>query len=68
MRAIPGARNGRARPGATDGARRASPLWSFQIACCNTYWIDEADLLEAIAKDDVKAALVARHERVLADM
>ena len=34
----------------------------------NTYWIDEADLLETIAKDDVKAALVARHERVLADM
>ena len=29
----------------------------------NTYWIDEADLLETIAKDDVKAALVARHDR-----
>ena len=34
----------------------------------NTYWIDEADLVATIAKEDVKAALVKRHERVLADM
>ena len=31
----------------------------------NTFWVEKAILLDTIARDDVKAALVARHERVL---
>ena len=34
----------------------------------NTYWVNEVDLLETIAKADVEAALVARHEHVLGNL
>lgn len=33
----------------------------------NTYWMDAVDL-ETIAKEDLKAALVARHERVIQEL
>ena len=31
----------------------------------NTFWVEEADLLETIQVNDVREALVARHEAVL---
>ena len=34
----------------------------------NTYWINAVDLEETIAKGDIKAALVARHRRVLDEL
>ena len=34
----------------------------------NTYWVNEVDLLESIAKNDVKDALRLRHERVMNDL
>ena len=34
----------------------------------NTYWMDAVDLLATIAKTDVKAALVARHARVIEEL
>ena len=34
----------------------------------NTYWVNEVDLLETIAKEDVEAALVERHEHVLGNL
>ena len=34
----------------------------------NTYWVNEVDLLDTIAKSDVKAALVARHNHVMRNL
>ena len=34
----------------------------------NTFWVNEMDLLETIAKEDVKDALRLRHERVMNDL
>ena len=34
----------------------------------NTFWVNEVDLLETIAKEDIRKALIARHERVLEDL
>ena len=34
----------------------------------NTYWVDETDLVESIAIEDIKAALVTRHEHVLSGL
>ena len=34
----------------------------------NTYWVNEVDLLDTIAKNDVKDALRVRHERVMNDL
>ena len=34
----------------------------------NTYWVNEVDLIETIAKEDIKAALVTRHEHVLSGL
>ena len=34
----------------------------------NTFWVSQVDLLETIAKADIKAALVARHEKILQDL
>ena len=34
----------------------------------NTYWVGKTDLLETIAVQDVKDALIARHEAVIDDL
>ena len=34
----------------------------------NTYWVNEVDLIETIAKKDINAALVTRHEHVLSGL
>ena len=34
----------------------------------NTFWVDEVDLVDTIAKEDIKDALVLRHERVINDL
>ena len=34
----------------------------------NTYWVTRADLLEPIDKEDVKAALKERQERVMSEL
>jgi len=34
----------------------------------NTFWVNKVDLLETIAKEDIRKALVARHESVLEDL
>ena len=34
----------------------------------NTYWVTEEDLLQTIERDDVRAALKERQERVLGDL
>ena len=34
----------------------------------NTYWVTRADLLETIDKEDVKAALKERQERVMCEL
>ena len=34
----------------------------------NTFWVSQVDLLETIAKEDIEAALVARHEKILEDL